>query len=292
MFDRWRKTKLQKRKMKKIKKERSMLQKQVFVGIFLLITIGLLGTGVWYGTRVDSLQITHVEVIGGYTIPHSVVEEKVRQRLIGSYFKLVPHTFRATYPKGAILENIYSLPRVKNVRIEVMDTQKIVVAFDEYHPVALWCADYDATECLFLDDTGYAFSQAPLLTGSAFARYIDQDHSPEAKQQGFSQEFITYAQNFSELLAEELDLYVTHVEKVGELDVLYTVSGGGVLKVSQRMDPEQSFKNLRSILGSEDFIHLQNGAFQYVDLRFGDKIFLNEKEESAVVATSSDISVE
>jgi len=51
------------------------------------------------------------------------------------------------------------------------------------------------------------------------------------------------------------------------------------LKVSQLMPVADSFKNLQSILSSEEFIHLQNGAFQYIDLRFGDKIFLNEEEE-------------
>ena len=71
---------------------------------------------------------------------------------------------------------------------------------------------------------------------------------------------------------------MTHIEKVGVLDVLYTVAGGGVLKVSQRMTADESFQNLSTLLNAKDFIHLQDGVFQYIDLRFGDKIFLNEEE--------------
>lgn len=288
MFEKWRKTKLQKRNTKKVVKERSMLQKQIFIGLLIALVTAIVVAGVWYGTRIPSLQITQVEVLGGYTIPHTEVEERVRERLVGTYFKLVPHTFRPTYPKGAILDHIATIPRIKNVHIEVLDTQKIIVVFEEYKPAALWCETHETKECLFLDEVGYAFSQAPELTGSAFIRYIDSGHIPEVKQQGFKSEFIDDSQDFAELLAGGLDLYVTHVEKVDELDVLYTVSGGGVLKVSQLMTLEQSFKNLQSILSSEDFIHLQNGSFQYIDLRFGDKIFLREDEVQQEVATSTE----
>ena len=279
MFDKWRQTKLQKRNNKKVSKERSLLQTQIVVGIFITVVIGLLITGIWYGSRIASTQITQVEVIGGYTIPHNEIENKVREQLVGTYFKLIPRSFRATYPKDAIVAHISGIPRMKNVLVEIVDTQKITVVFEEYRPSSLWCANYDTNECLFLDEFGFAFSEAPELSGGAFVRYVDVATTPEKKRQAFDSVFIKDSQAFAELLATELDLYVTYIEKVGQLDVLYTVSGGGVLKVSQLMSTDDSFKNLQSILGSEDFIHLQNGSFQYIDLRFGDKIFLNEEDE-------------
>lgn len=288
MFEKFRKTKLQKRAQKKVVKERSMLGKQVFVGVGIVIVLVLLTTAIWHGTRIESLQITQVEVVGGYTIPHKEIEDTVQQVLVGEYFKLVPRTFRATYPKKAILENIRNIPRVKNVQIEIIDTQKVVVAFEEYRPHALWCADVFTEECFFLDEFGYAFTIAPTLTGSAFIRYVASEIIPEVGEQAFENNFIKTSQEFSDKLANELDLYVTYIEKTGDLDVLYTVSGGGVLKLSQTMTLDQSFNNLRSILGSEDFVHLQNGKFQYIDLRFGDKIFLNDEDDTTVASSSTE----
>lgn len=288
MFEKFRKTKLQKRAQKKVVKERSMLGKQVFVGVGIVIVLVLLTTAIWHGTRIESLQITQVEVIGGYTIPHKEIEDTVQQVLVGEYFKLVPRTFRATYPKKAILENIRNIPRVKNVQIEIIDTQKVVVAFEEYRPHALWCADVFTEECFFLDEFGYAFTIAPTLTGSAFIRYVASEIIPEVGEQAFENNFIKTSQEFSDKLANELDLYVTYIEKTGDLDVLYTVSGGGVLKLSQTMTLDQSFNNLRSILGSEDFVHLQDGKFQYIDLRFGDKIFLNDEDDTTVASSSTE----
>jgi hypothetical protein len=288
MFERWRQTKLQKRNTKKVPREQSVLRTQIIVGVLIVVTISLLVTGVWYGTRVASMQITQVEVVGGFTIPHTEVEDTVREQLVGTYLKLVPRSFRATYPKDEIIAHILNTPRMKNVHVEIIDTQKIVVVFEEYRPSALWCENYESSRCLFLDELGFAFSEAPELSGGAFVRYVDLESTPEKKQQAFESDFVRESQTFAEMLAEELDLYVTYIEKVDELDVLYTVSGGGVLKVSQMMSTEDSFKNLESILGSEDFIHLQNGAFQYIDLRFGDKIFLNEEEVIEEIATSTE----
>jgi len=277
MFEKWKKTKLQKRAIKKTKKERSMWQTQLIVGVSLVVLIGILVTTVWHVTRIQSAQITKIEVHGGFTIPHSKIKELATQTLQGTYFKLIPRSFRLLYPKRDIINSVESLPRLKNIEIDVVDTQTLVIFFEEYTPEALWCMDYESKSCLFLDSTGYSFAEAPALNGGAFIRYVDSGIVPEIKKSGFSREFIKETQLFSELLAEELDLYVIYIERVENLDILYTVSGGGILKVSQSMASADSFENLRSILGSEDFIHLQNGAFQYIDLRFGDKIFLNEE---------------
>jgi hypothetical protein len=287
MLQNWRKTKLQKRAKSKKKKQRehSMLTKQILVGLSLVCVIGLLITAVWYGSRIESLQVTNVSVVGGYTIPHSYIKDIAFSQMEGTYFKLVPKTFSWTYPRKAITTQIEDMPRMKHVRIEKSSKQEITIAFEEYRPHALWCEDAEVQRCMFLDEFGFSFSKAPELAGGVFVRYIENDRHPEEKTQAFGTDFIKQTNEFAEKLAKELDLYVVSIEKVEDLDILYTVSGGGLLKVSQMMSPEDSFKNLRSILGSEDFIHLQNGKFQYIDLRFGDKIFLNEEDTS--VATSS-----
>ncbi len=287
----WKKTKLQKKRVRKKTKQKpplSMWQTQLLVGLSLVFLLSVLGTTIWYGTRISSLQITQVEVLGGYTIPHSEISQKVQASLEGTYFKLIPKSFRPLYPKGAIYDVLQTVPRIKNISIEVVDTQKLIVIFDEYKPAALWCKDVQTDLCFFMDAQGFSFVEAPVLTGSAFVRYIDNKRDPKARVQAFDTEFITDTQTFASRLANELDLYVTYIERKDDLDILYTVSGGGVLKVSQSMTPEKSFKNLQTILNSEDFVHLQNGKFRYIDLRFGDKIFLNEENEKEDVSTSTE----
>ncbi len=94
-------------------------------------------------------------------------------------------------------------------------------------------------------------------------------------------------ESFIVLLEEQLSLYVTHVHKRSTYDVEYTISGGGIIKVSQSIKMQESFENLQTILSSEEFMHISPGSFQYIDLRFGDKVFVNEVMGTDVMSTTT-----
>jgi cell division septal protein FtsQ len=273
---------------KKQKWQPTHLQLQLIVGAVITVVIALLVTAIWYGTRVPSLQIAAIEVIGGETIPHFVIEEKVNAELVGAYLQLVPNRFMPMYPRSKIEKSILSLDRVKNVHVELTGNQTLTVVFDEHVPYALWCEKTDSELCLFIDKSGFAFASAPELQGSAFVRYIDEGAIPQKDAQGFESSFVKETEEFVTLLQDQLSLYTTHVQKKGVYDVEYTISGGGVIKVSQSIPMQESFENLQTILTSEEFKHIEPGAFQYIDLRFGDKVFVNEAPiSSADVSTTT-----
>jgi len=278
------------KKKRKVPQERSIPRMQIYIGIGITLGIALLLTAIYYGSRIESLQITEIQVHGGYTIPHDVVRSEVAAMLVGSHFRLIPYTFSWTYPKRAIIKRLEEIPRLKQSSLS-LEGQVLAVVFDEYQPAALWCT-VATSDCYFVDQSGFAFSRAPELTGGAFIRYGETGKEVEVKTQALDREFLKTSKAFAEKLADELGLYVTHVTVLDALDVTYTVSGGGVVKVSRRMDLDTTFKNLRTILLSESFTHLEAGAFQYIDLRFGDKVFVNEVTTKEKTATSSEEAVE
>lgn len=264
----------------------SPLQFQVVVGVMLAIFIGIFTTVVWYGTRITSLQINEINVLGGITIPHATIVEKVDVTLTGSYMKLIPKRFMPLYPKTAILEAVGSFERVKNVYVERTENQSITIVFEEYLPYALLCAAADDDVCFFIDSTGYAFTQAPSLQGSALVRYVEDGVRVALGVTAFDDEYIKNTTLYTNLLKEKLSMYVTHIKKIDTYDVEYTIAGGGLIKVSQSIPVEDTFNNLETILNSKEFEHIEPGAFQYIDLRFGDKVFVNE----ALPATGSSTS--
>ncbi len=258
-------------------------RRQIIVGVVLTLLIALLVTVLWYGTRLASFQITDVEVVGGSTISHDTIEATVWQSLVGAHYRLVPYTFSWWYPKAHIEAQLAQLPRLKQVYTEVND-QVLTVVFEEYQPFALWCGDTEATSCLFIDDSGYAFTEAPYLTGSAFVRYVKEGVAPQERTVGFSQSFIDTTGSLALRLEQELNLYVTHVVQSDAVDTSYFLASGAEIKVSERMTADETFTNLQTIFASEDFADIATGEFHYIDLRFGDKVFVSEVE---VIATST-----
>ncbi len=274
---------------KKITPRLSPFRLQLIFGVVLLAVIALLITGVWYLTRVSSFLIVDIEVVGGVTIPHSVIKEKVEGELVGNYMRLIPKRFIPFYPQDAIIMVLQDIPRMKQVHVEHVGEQKLAILFDEYIPEALWCEAKESRNCLFIDASGFAFTTAPLLEGSALVRYIDNKRKPEFMVASFDSAFIQNTTRLTSLLRDSLSLYVTHIEKKDGYDTEYTLAGGGVIKVAERIPSETTFKNLETILSSKEFEHIKPGEFQYIDLRFGDKVFVNEEQ---VVATSTASTIE
>ena len=78
------------------------------------------------------------------------------------------------------------------------------------------------------------------------------------------------------VLAEHRGFVVTDAEQSAPDEVTLHLESGGALKVSERMPAEEVLANLETVLASEAFAHLANGNFEYIDLRYGDRVFVNE----------------
>ena len=273
---------------KKKENPRRVLIRQIFIGLFLAVFFYGLGYGVWHGSRLDALTIQEVQVTGGETISHTTVRELVEEKLEGTYFRLVPRRFAWTFPAQEIQVAVGELSRVHNVEVDRIDGQTITVSFSEFHPHALWCQSLDVNDCVFIDETGYAFDKAPNLTGNAFVRYLDPAKEVVVGTQAFSPEYISGSRQLIEYLGDNFGFVVEAVLKTAEDESEYYLIGGGFLKISKRQTITYTLENLEAILSSEEFSDLKPGNFQYIDLRYGNKIFVNEEPEKEEIATSTE----
>ncbi len=262
-----------------------VLIRQIVLGVLIFGFIGGVLLGTWYGTRVAFLTITNVSISGGETIDHSVVRGVVEEKLTGTYLGLVPRRFAWLYPRQSISTAVVAIPRIASAEVKRMSGTELAVTFTEYTPVALWCADVATTTCAFLDDVGYAFATAPTLEGGELLRFVSLATStPQVGEQPFSTEDMALMVRLESLLTEA-GWYVSHLEIDAVRDVYVRIVGGGEFKATLTMAPEQTVANLETVLTSPEFVDIRPGNFQYIDLRFGNKVFINEE---LAVATSSE----
>lgn len=254
-----------------------MLLKQLAIGLGLFTILGFLVSIVWYGTRVSFLTITDVTVEGGETIPHAVVEKIVRDTLTGTYMGIIPRQFAWWYPQDEIIQNISQIPRMKNPVVERDGGRLLTVRFNEYQPYALWCADRTSSDCVFIDPTGYAFGAAPKLSGGAFLRYRTLGRDMKVGTSMAEASELETMETFVTLVETNLKFPITQIETDTAGDVFYILSGGGEFKATLKDDAQKVFDNLRTIVSAKEFSDLRPGTFQYIDLRFGNKVFVNEE---------------
>lgn len=287
------------RRKSKNRRARAMAQNFLFgqfmVGGFILLGVFLIGAIVWYGSRLESLTIAKVEVEGGETIDHNVVRQIAESEIAGEYYRLVPKRFVWTYPEEEILAKIKSLPRVSSVVLDASEADILHIYLKEYEPFALWCAGAEGGNvkepCVFIDKEGQAFAPAPALIGTALLRYRNND-TPKVGEKPFGPTFLKETNRFASEVEERFNFPIGVVEWIGQEDVSFYVRGGGILKTTLRQPVNDTLDNLNVILVSKEFEHLRPGGFDYIDLRFGDKVFVNEGKDVVAetpVATSTPI---
>jgi hypothetical protein len=253
--------------------------------VFFLCIAGVIAA-VWYGTRLSLFTITTVTIEGGETIDHAVVHDTVIEILNGTYARIIPHTFTYLYPQAKIVEALSNIPRMHTVTVIRDGMHTIKISFTEYHPFALWCDTYEGTQsCYFIDETGYAFAQAPDLHGGVFVRHILERSEPFTERSVFDANELHAFHTLLDRVNKELSLRITDIVYTRDGDAVLYIHGGGRLMMARSMDFDLVFRNLVSTLNTDEFKHLAPGTFDYIDLRFGNKIFV--KEEIGINASTT-----
>jgi cell division septal protein FtsQ len=260
--------------------------KQIMLGLFIFAGVAMLLITVWYGTRVAPLTISEVMVSGGETINHELVRELVEDELVGEYLGVVPRRFAWLYPKTAIRDAVFSIDRIHTVEVRRDGGTTLYVVFDEYIPKALWCMSVDSADCFFVDVHGYAFAKAPVLSGGSLLRFVEVGQEPKKGEYIADAVVIDAAVELVALLDEKA-WSVSHVEVGKGGDIFLRLVGGGELKVDLNLSPIETVENLLTIINSDEFSHLAPGNFQYIDLRFGNKVFVNEEIAAPEMETAS-----
>ncbi|MBY0310301.1 hypothetical protein K2Q16_04105 [Patescibacteria group bacterium] len=256
-----------------------VIVRHVAIGVTVLSVVALTISAIWYGTRVSSLTIASVTAAGGETIDAEEVRSRAEGVLDGTYGKIIPRRFSWFYPQADMLAAVGQVERIRDVVIQRSSQTSLHISYGEHMPFALWCdeavAPITTDTCLFINERGYAFAHAPQLEGGSFVRYRSPGTTPEIGKEVMGFDSFWNTVSFTELLAFD-GLYVSSVEIDAASDVYYGLTTGGELRAALADPAAQVADNLRTILRSDEFTHLRDESFYYIDLRFGNKVYVSE----------------
>ncbi len=264
---------------------RSSFTRHIVWGVLLFVVLTLLGTAVYYGTRVRAFTIQEVTISGGVTISDDVIRAEVTEELQGSYWRLIPRAFAFTYPHDAIIDSLNAHQRLHNPRVARDGFTTLAVTFDEYEPHALLCGKDSAHSCFLIDDSGFAFEEAGSLSGGALIRYIESDNEQVDRGDTISPDRLQAAERFIKNTEQVLGFRIGTVTYTEDHDIRFTINGGGEFLVSGSHDLDQSFENIRTVLQVDAYAQLEPGTFQYIDARFPPKIFVNDTPPGTATST-------
>ncbi|MBI2046099.1 MAG: hypothetical protein HYT28_01585 [Parcubacteria group bacterium] len=246
------------------------------------------GLAIW-GLHQDSVRVHVVTVQGNVAIASTTLTAMMTESIAGTYAFLVPKDTVLFYPREAMVASILSAyPRIKTADIKTQNFDTIVLSLTERKPEYVWCNHptvakeiAETPTCYFADDSGYIFDRAPSFSNPVFfeveSPLVNEFGSPRAGNPVGN--FILPEEALKKIVVFKDRLSVAGIETIA-LRVLpgddyeLRIKNGGKIIFNGKQNFDTVLENLSAALRVSDLSKALDGAFlQYIDLRFGNKVF-------------------
>ena len=270
-------------------KEKKQFQKQkksyyirTSVGIFIFI---LIGAGTFFGVRMHAFQIQKISIQGLSAIQEEDVKREIASALSGSYATgLIPYRFLLAVPTGAIIQRIENrFPLIANMEIKKEFPNELAITIQERQLFGVLCNDgvsEGATveegreiQCFYLDTNGIAYQKAPETQGFLIMKVstdaADIPLGGLAVDTNIMRRMIELNQKLPSAVGSPIVGYQLLHNIPHELRAV--TKQGFSLMIKQDGDMDSLLYVLKTVLDKE--IGNKRRSLDYVDLRFGNKVF-------------------
>lgn len=218
-------------------------------------------------------RISNIGIEGLAKIPEEEVREKVDENLAQKKFFILPgDNFWLQNSENLVTLIKSNFPSVRTVEIDRDFPRGLTIKIEEYLPWGVLCHGV-VEKCFWIDADGVAFEEAPEFSGLIVPKIVDKrSDEPRLAKKLLSPELMRLVSYFNERAAND-DLLQSVQFIIDEKDETLRVRtrAGWDIILLESLDPEEAYKNLRLTLEGE--IKNKVNDLEYIDLRFGNKIF-------------------
>lgn len=257
--------------------------------LVFLILIGFVFLFSWL-SKMPSIQIENIEVSGNLTVSKDEIINLIRTETSAKYFKLFSKNSVFLYPKKIIgIKLADDFKGIETVSIKSKGLKTLIVSMVERKPNSLWCfnesedgnvpKNENSGKCYFLDKEGVVFSEAPDFSGNSFLRYyglLDDVEQPIGENYMSSEKFKEVSRFIGSL--EILGIKVATFRAESENDYEIDLKNGIKIILDGKQPFDKTLENIQSILTEvdlkRDYSPSNPPKINYVDLRFGNKVYL------------------
>ncbi len=284
------------RRRKKVRSEKLALhRRKIFmwkVGIALTLSLVLIALSSWVLHR-PQLQINHIVVNGNSVVRDDEIRGVTEDVLRGKYFFLFPRTNSLLYPEKEIEASVLAaFKKIESIDLVWIDFHTLSIEVEEQKPYALWCTEKikgkpdDVRDCYFLNTEGFIFSRAPNFTGNVFLRfYGDIDKSIDNNIEKGDPIGTYYLKTNNEFMRTNvlvdsiavLGMKPVEIRLLGEVDIELYMEDGSKILFAREQRRGNILDNLQVVLESETFKNQNEKEIEYIDLRFGNKVYFKLK---------------
>jgi len=215
---------------------------------------------------IPKFRIQKISIQGNSTLHKEEIISNVSRSLEGRYWGIFPRDNIFIFPKEKISNNLSNtFPRVKSVILKSDFPNSLLVEIDEKKPSAIFC---EGEFCGFIDEDGAIFETAAFFSDNVYVKFYSEIGRME-NLNNFKR-----MMDFIALLSKE-NIEITSVI-LGEEGLLkFFTSERWSILLNDNDNFQIALENLKLALGEQ--IKEKRQALEYIDLRFGNKIYYKFK---------------
>ena len=270
-----------KRVPSRIRQTESRRKKKIYTLLIFIVLI-IIGGLLWVFNYRGS-QIVRVSVEGAISVNSQTIQETTENILLEKYFYIIPKSNFPFLPRDQIKKTIGALsPKIETVILDQKGAHTLRVLVQERKPAFTWCNIKEV--CFYVDETGYSYekieeggNEKPLFV---FSSFMAPDCETFCKIVGVDSLRPIF---FSKDVLSSKGISIKQVDIDANNDYTLTLDTGTRIQFTGEHNIEEALNNLFSLVQSQIFkeqeISFEDGLdrIEYIDLRFGKKLFYSLK---------------
>lgn len=237
----------------------------------VIITGAFFITGIIFLLRWPKLQVSTVHVTGLSVLTEEEVTKDVFDSIQGSYFGFLPRRSVFLLSTAALQAKIKNdLPRIEEIAIKKAFPHTLKIVIEERKSFGILCAQ---SHCVYIDTAGFAYENAPDSSGSLIMKIKTDAGAPRVGDNALDKNLVNRLIFLRQEVKRTTGMEVIGYELLKKVprEIRVEVDEGFRLIFDRDDDFKNVFRVLKTVL--EEEIKEKRSKLQYIDLRFGNKVF-------------------
>ncbi len=262
---------------KKLLKNKKLIEKRrkksLFIGLFSLLGVGIVFSGLSLLSQADSLSVKDIVVTEDSLANADLIKATVLRESSGNYLSFFSRQNTFLFPFSSIRQSLLALPIAQSVKIKRQGFKVIEVSIEERKEEARWCQGLagNISKCFSVDENGFVFDRTSSSTSFIYRGLLEGDPIGQnilTKEDFKRIQFFIRELNKISINPTEAILDKTHYMTV-------VLSQGGRLIVNTTSDLSEVLTNIDSILSDKTIFPSLDNFLQkldYIKLDSGNKV--------------------
>lgn len=258
-----------------LRRKKQKVKKIKTYSIFFLVLVSLVAFV--YVLRLPYFQVAEVKIHGNVFVETQEIQQQTWDLLNKNILWIIPNKNIFLFSKRKLEESIKSNPAIISVKIRKDFFHTLSIEIQEQEKEMIYCTSLEKTECFYINKKGFIYAKIDdIIIPEQEIIIYNEKEKKSLKDTLINEETYTDIVLFVRNLArQEIKIKEVYIKADSTVDFVTWDNTRFVTSIFDEY--KKDFANLMALFDQQVVIKEQLSNVEYIDLRFGNKVFYKNK---------------